>query len=261
MDKTQSIGDVQRNMLRRSIYVLVTPIFLIFAALACAGTPLVGTPLYTCPTPIPLPTSTLSLTHTPPPTSTTLAGTATPTVAATFTPYPTMTVVPSVTPYVMEGSSDFFVGDAVYVGTSTSTNGVRFRLQNVLSQSAPPDANGEPRSVYSWQLEIKNIGTADYEIFPSAQMYLSEISTAYGDVSGIWPPTSEAAAEIGVTFDDELYVLAPGQTQVFHLAAFGPAGEAQGFTFQVDPTVSEGSDTITWVNQTNPYCSSDIVDP
>ena len=108
-------------MLLRSIYVLAAPVFMVFAALACAGTPqhLAGAPAYTCPTPVPLPTSTV------------LAG----------TPQPTPR--PQPTPYVILPPADFFVGDAVFIGTSADENGVRFRLQGVGAQPASPDASGE----------------------------------------------------------------------------------------------------------------------
>jgi hypothetical protein len=237
MNEPQSLQEVQRTMLLRSIYVLVAPVFMLFAILACAGTPLGGAPAYICPTPVPLPTATV------------LAG----------TPQPTPR--PQPTPYVILPPADFFVGDAVFIGTSASENGVRFRLQGVGSQPASPDTDGNARNVYTWQLEVKNIGTADYEVFPSAQMFLNEISTAYGDQTGAWPATREAADEAGVPFDDDAYRLDAGETRVFRFAAYGPAGQASRFTFQLDPTVSDGSGVVTWTNQSNPYCSSDITDP
>ena len=237
MNETQSLEQTQRTMLLRSIYVLVAPVFMLFAILACAGTPLAGAPAYSCPTPVPLPTSTV------------LAGT------------PQPTPLPQPTPYVILPPADFFVGDAVFIGTSASENGVRFRLQSVGSQPASPDGNGDPRHIYTWQLEVKNIGTADYEVFPSAQMFLNEISTAYGDQNGVWPATREAADEAGVPFDDDAYRLDSGETRAFRFAAYGPAGQASRFTFQLDPTVSDGSGVVTWTNQSNPYCAGDITDP
>jgi len=237
MNETQSLEQTQRTMLLRSIYVLAAPVFMFFAILACAGTPLAGAPAYTCPTPV------------LPPTSTVLAG----------TPQPTPR--PQPTPYVILPPADFFVGDAVFIGTSQDENGVRFRLQSVGSQPASPDGNGDPRNVYTWQLEVKNIGTADYEVFPSAQMFLNEISTAYGDQTGVWPATREAADEAGAPFDDDAYRLDSGETRVFRFAAYGPAGQASRFTFQLDPTVSDGSGVVTWTNQSNPTCAGDITDP
>ncbi|MDQ7033414.1 MAG: hypothetical protein Q9P01_00845 [Anaerolineae bacterium] len=217
--------------------MLVAPLLLLLAALACAGTPLAGSPIYTCPTPIPEPTSTV------------LAG----------TPMPTPR--PQSTPYVMMPPQDFYAGDAVFVGTSSSENGVRFRLQSVASYPASPDTDGTARRVYIWQLEVKNIGTADYEVFPSAQMFLSEISTASGNLSGTWFATREAAEDIAVPFDADVYTLSSGQTRTFRFAAYAPAGQATRFTLQLDPTVTSGSGTINWTNQSNPYCSGDISDP
>lgn len=237
MNETQSLKNIQCTLLMRSIYVLATPVFMVFAALACAGTPLMGSPSYTCPSPIPQPTSTV-LADTPQPTPR-----------------------PQPTPYVIRPPGDFFVGDAVFIGTSQDENAVRFRLQNVTSHSVSPGADGAPRSVYIWQLEVKNIGTADYEVFPSAQMFLNEISTIGGSQAGVWPPTREAANEASVPFDDDSYQMGSGETRVFHLAAYGPAGQASRFTLQLDPTVSDGGGVVIWTNQRNPYCSGDISDP
>lgn len=231
-----SLQIVQRKMFLRSIYVLVIPIFMIFAILACVGTALTGSPAYTCPTSI------------PPATSTVLAGTAIP------------TPVSPPTPYVILSPSDFYVGDAIFVGSSSSEHGVRFRLQNVMSYPASPDTHGDAQNITIWQLQVKNIGTADYEIFPTAQMFLSVINTAYGTVNGVWPATREAADEAGSPFDADVYTLTSGEVRVFRLVAFGPAGQVERFTFQLDPTVSEGSAVMNWMNQTNPYCAGDIDD-
>lgn len=236
MNDNTSLQAAQRKMLLRSIYVLVTPIFMILAILACAGTPLVGTPFYTCPTTIPQPTATV------------LAGT------------PIPTPLPQPTPYVILPPADFFLGDAVFVGTSSSENGVRFRLQSVSSYLASPNTDGTARRIYTWQLEVKNIGTVDYEIFPSAQMFLSEINTTSGNLSGTWFATREATEEINVPFDDDIYTLNPGQTRSFRFATYAPAGQVTRFTLQLDPTVTSGSGAINWANQSNPYCSGDISD-
>ncbi len=221
-------------------YVLLAPIMLLMAIIACAGTPLDGSPIYTCPTAIP--------------------ATALPTVLpGTATPIPLPTLVPP-TPYVIMPPQDFYLGDAVFVGTSNSENSVRFRLQSVSSYPASPDPDGTARRIYTWQLEVKNIGTADYEIFPSIQMFLSEISTASGNLSGTWFATREAAEEANIPFDADVYTLNSGQTRSFRFAAYAPAGQATRFTLQLDPTVTSGSGTINWANQNNPYCSGDISD-
>ncbi|MCA9913846.1 MAG: hypothetical protein KC496_10880, partial [Anaerolineae bacterium] len=108
------LKQIQRRILLRSIYVLVSPIFMMLAVLACAGTFLTDTPIYTCPTVMPLATST------------TLAGTATPTAQA------------PATPYIIMPPADFYLGDAVEVGTSLSEHGVRFRLLSVAGYPASP---------------------------------------------------------------------------------------------------------------------------
>ena len=221
-------------------YVMIAPIMMLMAIIACAGTPLAGSPIYTCPTAIP--------------------ATALPTVLpGTATPIPLPTLVPP-TPYVIMPPQDFYLGDAVFVGTSSSENGVRFRLQSASSYPASPDTDGTAQRIYTWQLEVKNIGTADYEIFPSTQMFLSEISAASGNLSGTWFATREAAEEANVPFDADVYTLNSGQTRSFRFAAYAPAGQAKRFTLQLDPTVTSGSGTINWANQNNPYCSGNISD-
>ncbi|MCI0750115.1 MAG: hypothetical protein L0Y32_06195, partial [Nevskiales bacterium] len=225
---------VRRTMLLRSIYVLVAPIFMVFAALACAGTPLADAPVYTCPTAVPQPTAT------------TLAGT------------PSPTLPPPPTPYVITPPQPFYVGDAVFVGGATSPVRVRFRLQNVQSYAAPPGSDGAPRRVYAWQLEVRNAGTGDYQVFPAVQMVLSEVTTASGNIVGTWGSSQAAADAAALTIDNNVYTLARGQTRTFRFAAFAPAGTARRFTFTLDPTVTEGSSVITWTNQTNPYCSGDV---
>jgi hypothetical protein len=237
MNDDLTFAEARRRMLVRSIYILVAPVFMIFAALACAGTPLAGSPVFTCPTPVPQPTVT------------TLAG----------TPMPTPLAQP--TPYVILPPAEFFVGDAVFIGSSGSANGVRFRLQNVSTQATSPSADGSARNIFAWQLEVKNIGLEVYEIFPSGQMVLSAITTVYGDEIGVWPATREAAIAIGATLDENVYTLHSGETRVFRFAAYGPAGQAARFAFMLDPTVSDGSSIMTWTNQANPDCAGDIVDP
>lgn len=226
------LKQIQRHILLRSIYVLVSPIFMMLAVLACAGTFLTDTPIYTCPTAMPLATST------------TLAGTATPTAQA------------PATPYIIMPPADFYLGDAVEVGTSLSEHGVRFRLLSVAGYPASPSGNGEPRHAYYWQLEVSNIGTAEYEIFPSAQMVLTTVSTASGEQAGSWYVQREAGLEIGVTVDNNTYVMGSGETRVFNLVAFAPAGQAKRLTFYLDPSLSESNTVMTWLNQSNPYCVS-----
>ena len=216
--------------------VLYLPVIWLLLLLACTGTVLRDTPRYTCPTPIPLPTAT------------TLPGTALPTPR------------PQPTPYTIQSPADFFVDDPVHIGSAQATQGVRLRLQNVSARAVAESADGLPQSVYRWQLEVRNLGSDDYTLFPSAQMYLSRIDIGYGQQSGIWPPTRRAAQAIGLTLADEVYTLRQGETRRFQLAAFGPRGQALGFVFSLDPTVSHDSDQLTWVNQRNPYCHGDVAD-
>ncbi len=230
MNQELSFEQVKRAMLLRSIYVLALPVFMIFAVLACVGTALTGLPSYTCPTDIPP-------------------------VVTPGTPLP-----PPATPYVITPPQDFYRGDAVFVGSPGAAQRVRFRLQNVSSYPASPDANGMPRRIYAWQLQVRNVGSQDYEVFPALQLYLSEVNTTAGVVSGTWGSTQAAADEAGLTIDNEVYTLASGQTRTFRFAAYAPAGTARRFTFTLDPTVTEGSSVITWTNQDNPYCSGDVAD-
>lgn len=226
---------VQRAMLLRSIYLLFVPVFLLFAILACVGTVLRDGALYVCPSPIP--------------------ATAAPTVLP-GTPLPPPTALPP-TPFVITPPQDFYLGDAVFVGAAGAAVRVRLRLQPVRSYPALP-AGGQPRSIYAWSLEVKNAGTQNYEIFPAVQMYLSTVMTASGESTGVWGSTNAAADEAHLTIDDNFYTLIPGETRTFRFAAYAPAGSAKRFTFTLDPTVTQGSPVITWINQTNPSCTGDI---
>src|SRR5690606_15100508 len=115
---------------KTQIIVAVTAILL--TILACTGTPLVETPLYTCPTDVLLPTAT------------TLLGTSPP------------TNVPPATPYVIMPPADFYIGDAVFIGGQLSPLRVRLRLQNV---QITPQAGNE--QVVAWQVEVANVGQED----------------------------------------------------------------------------------------------------
>ena len=231
MDTVESFEKTKRRMLLRSIYVLVAPVFMLMAVIACAGTILTDVPIFTCPMALHVATAT------------TLAGTAVPTMQ------------PSATPYIIVPPADFYLGDAVYVGRSQDLNAVRFRLLRVTSYPATADEDGEARNVYHWQLEVSNIGRAEYEIFPSAQMVLSRITRANGEQEGRWYAEREAGEVIGVTVDTNTYMLASNETRVFNLVAFAPVGQATRLIFYLDPTQTDGSATITWRNQSNPYCA------
>ena len=209
--------------LKQSIYVLVSPIFMIIAVLACAGTPLLDVPSVTCATPLQ---------------PTVLPGTPAP--------------IPP-TPVVISAPDDFYIGDSVIVGNPPSPLRVEFRLLDVQTYPTSPDNYGNPRQIVSWRLRVKNIGSQDYEIFPALQMFLSEVDTAYGAQTGTWGASQIAGDLIGQTVDNDIYTLIPDQTRTFRLVAFVPAGTVQRFVFVLDPTGDESS-TVSWSNQTNPFC-------
>jgi len=220
-----SLAQVQRCMLLRSIYLLVAPVMLLFAALAC-GTIVTDLASYTCPTAVPQATVT------------TLAG----------TPMPTLPPPP--TPYTITPPQDFYVGDAVFVGQSGAPLRLRFRLQNVQSQPAGS------RNLVTWRLEIRNLGSATYETIPVALMVITRINTASGEQTGTWQ-TSEVAMEAAGFAGENYDPLAPGSTRMYRLAAYIPAGSVNQFAYLLD---GEGGNRITWVNAANPYCSGDVAD-
>src|SRR5512145_2565531 len=177
MKNELSLAQVRRSMLVRSIYLLVAPVMLLFALLAC-GTIVTDQASYTCPTPV------------PPATATTLAG----------TPIPTLRPLP--TPYTITPPQDFYAGDAVFVGSAGAALRLRFQLQNVQTQSAPPLA-GNPRNLVTWRLEIRNLGRAVYETVPVALMVITRIRTTTGDQTGLWRTSALAMQAAG--FTDENY--------------------------------------------------------
>lgn len=207
------------------ITLFLSPILIVLTILACAGTSLVETPLYICPTDVPLPTAT-TLLGTPPPTS-----------------------VPPATPYIIMPPSDFYVGDAVFIGAQGAALRVRLRLQNVQIISQAGD-----EQIVQWQLEVANVGQEDYEIFPSVQLFISEVN----GVTGTWGSTQDTGDLVGISVDSDLYQLSAGQTDVYQLAALTPKGNDLRFSFQLDPAQGTNSPVMTWVNQTNPSCSGDV---
>ena len=210
--------------LKQSIYVLVSPIFMFFAMLACAGTPLLDVPSVTCATPIQ---------------ATVLPGTPAP--------------IPP-TPVVISAPDDFYIGDRVIVGNPSAPLRVQFRLLDVQTYPTSPDANGNPRQIVSWRLRVKNIGTQDYEVFPALQMFVSEVDTAFGTETGTWGSTQAAGDLIGQTVDNDIYTLSPVQIRTFRLVTLAPTGLAHLFTFILDPTLTNSSEHITWQNQQNTIC-------
>lgn len=228
-----SFEQVRRQMLLRSIYLLIAPVMLVFAALAC-GTIVTDTAFYVCPTRVP-PTAGPQPTYLP----------------GTPIPLPTP-IPPPPTPYRIEPPQDFYVGDAVFVGQSGASLRLRFRLQNVRSQPAPP-LGGSPRNLVVWSLEIRNLGSTDYETVPVALMVITRLSTANGEVTGTWN-TSEAAMQAAGIINENYDPLTPGSTRVYRLAAYAPAGSVRQFAYLLD---GSGGNRITWVNATNPSCSGD----
>jgi hypothetical protein len=220
-----SLAQVQRSMLLRSVYLLLAPVMLLFAVLAC-GTLVTDLASYTCPTAVPQATAT------------TLAG----------TPMPTLPAPP--TPYTISPPQDFYVGDAVFVGQSGAPLRLRFRLQNVQSQPA------ESRNLVTWRLEIRNLGSATYETIPVALMVITHITTASGEQTGTWR-TSETAMNAAGFTNENYDPLTPGSTRTYRLAAYIPAGSVNQFAYLLD---GEGGNHITWVNAANPYCSGDVAD-
>lgn len=225
MTETQSLNSVQRTLLLRSIYLLFTPVMLVFAALAC-GTVVTDIASYTCPTALPQPTATV------------LAGT------------PLSTIAPPPTPYVIVPPQDFYVGDAVFVGQPGAPLRLRFRLQNVQVQ---PAGSG---NLVTWRLEIRNVGTMTYETVPVALMLITRITTANGEQSGTWR-TSEAAMNAAGFTHENYDPLPPGATRVYRLAAYIPTGNVRQFAYLLD---GDGGNHITWIHTTNPHCSGDVAD-
>lgn len=208
-------------------------IFWALAILAC-GTVVTDTPYYTCPTPIPA---------TAAPHPTVLPG----------TPLPFPTLIPLLpTPYSITPPQDFYTGDTVFVGLPGALLRLRFRLNEVISESAQP-LNGEPRSLYTWALTITNLGEMDYETVPVVLMSISRVETSAGLLEGAWTPTESAMQAAG--FTQENYTpLTAGATRTYHFAAYAPAGTVHQFRYLLD---GAGDNRITWVNAPNPFCSGD----
>jgi len=181
------------------------------------------------------------------------------------TPVPTYTPYPTPTPYVR--TNDYFLGDPVYAVTSTLR--IRFRVTDITAHPAPPDRDGSPRQVYVWQLEVKNIGTVEYDFLPAAHMYVSEIRLPDGAArGGVWGPSLEAAQTANVTPTYDPAALQGGQSQSFTLAAFGPLGTVSRVSYALDltgrgngPTQVPGRQIVSWLNQVNTVCTGEIKEP
>ena len=196
--------DRKRNALPALLLVII-------AALACEGTPaamqILDQPVYVCPTATPRPTAPPVPTSVQPPIVVPPSGWATNTPipgcvwngficatsipylggqyttpgysrpGATSTPRPTTPPYPTPTPFVMRPPDNFFMGDPIYTGGFVSSATARLRLVNAQTISASP-AQGHPRSIVIWEVEIKNEGTTPYDVFPAWQMYVSTVRTS-----------------------------------------------------------------------------------
>ena len=187
----------------------------------------------------------------------------------TATPRPTYTPWPTPTLYVR--TADYFVGDPVYSPLQPSGLQVRYRVTRVTTYPTPRlDAQGQPQSIFVWQLEVRNVGTMAYSIFPAAQMYVSTITLPGGqETEGIWGASIAAAEEAGLTPEYELVDVQPDETRTFTLAAFGPQGDVRRLAYVLDatsrgddiPTVVPGQNIVTWINEVNTICNGEIEEP
>jgi hypothetical protein len=229
MKHKSSFVSTRRIMLLRSIGMLLLPVVLILGLLAC-GTIVTETASYVCPTRLP--------------------PTAIPITDGPGTPIVIPTLAPTATLYRILPPQDFYRGDAVFVGQPNTSVRLRFRLQSVQSQPAPP------QTLYIWSLEIKNLGQTAYETIPVAQAAITHMNTAIGQIEGRWLPTEKAMKAAGFT-QENYDPLPPGITRVYRLAAYGPVGTVRRIAFRLDDT---GSNQITWMNQANPFCTGNAAD-
>jgi hypothetical protein len=188
-----------------------------------------------------------------------LPGPVYPTPVPTYTPYPTPTL------YVR--TNDYFLGDPVY---TSGTLRVRFRVTAVTGQSTSvSDLQGNLQNIYVWQLEVKNIGSVEYALFPVGQMYISQIVTPGGaTIDGVWGASLQAAQAANVTTNYDPVGLQPGQTQTFTLAAFGPVGTVYRLSYAMDssergsgPTQVPGANIVSWLSAVNTICTGEIQEP
>lgn len=181
------------------------------------------------------------------------------------TPVPTYTPYPTPTPYVR--TSDYFLGDPVYVLSGTQR--LRFKVTEITTlPTTTLDHRGNPQNVSVWRLEVKNIGGIEYNLFPAAQMYVSEVVTPMGGtIQGVWGASLAAAAEAGITPDYDPAALLPGETRTFSLAAFAPLGTVYRLSFALDltgrgtQTQVPGAHIVSWLNAVNTDCRGEIQEP
>lgn len=168
----------------------------------------------------------------------------------------------------MRPPDDFYVDDAIYTGGFVSPLSVRLKLMNIQTITAS-SASGEPRNIVVWQIEIKNVGTSPYDVFPAWQMFVSTVATSEGDMDGLWGASLDALNEAGLNVDVDTSTIAPGQTQTFKLAAYIPTGIPKHFAWALDPTTRPtpatpgvpGSNLLVWTNSQNTVCAGDLAEP
>jgi hypothetical protein len=168
-------------------------------------------------------------------------------------------------------TNDYFVGDAIYTSEQPSGLRLRFRVTNIRDvPAAEPDEDGQLQSIYLWTIEIRNVGSVEYDVFPAAQMYVSTITLFGGsDLEGVWGASLAAAEEAGLTPNYEATDIQPDETKTFTLAAYGPRGTAHRISYALDtsardglnPTVVPGRNIVSWINEINTICTGDIAEP
>lgn len=205
-------------LLKRFINLSFVSLMLIIAVLACTGSlanMLVnGEPFFQCPADIPV-----------------FQPTAIPGL-------PTTVPLPTVTPFVIRPPHAFYIDDTIDAGS------IQFRLSHIaiISSSKP---------IATWQLDVTNRRSFPYEFFPSGQMVISRLMDGQ---TGQWGASAAAAREAGITFVYESYSLNPGDQQTVQLAAYLPASTPTQFVYRLNPTDFSETNSITWLNQPNPYC-------
>lgn len=190
-------------------------------------------------------------------------GSITPTPRPTYTPWPTPTQ------YVR--TNDYFVGDAIYTPHQPSGLQLRFRVTDIREMpAAEPGRDGQLQSVYLWTVEIKNIGSVEYDVFPAGQIYVSTITLPGGmETEGVWGASLAAAEEAGLTPNYEMTDIQPDETKTFALAAYGPRGTARRIAYVLNvtarggtmPTIVPGQNVVSWINEVNTICTGEIEEP
>lgn len=193
-----------------------------------------------------------------------------PTPRPTYTPYPTPTL------YVKQ--NDYFVGDWVYDQYGTR---IGYKMLSIQSISADtPAADGSPRNIYVWRLQIWNRNTKEYSVWPAMQTYVSSIRWGANTQQGFWAASEaaglEAAKKLGIPNPNyDMVAIQPGQQQEFYMAAYGPVADVDRVTFAINftqrptpgssdrPPLTQmpGDNGVTWINQVNTVCRGDITPP